>query len=75
MAQTTTNGSSKRRPVPRPAGKLFHIWHSLQDLKTEANRMRDKELVFLLGLVELAVEQRATPADASLAELDTATAH
>jgi len=75
MAQTTINGTTKRRPAPRPAGKLFHFWHSLQDLKSEANRMRDKELLFLLGLVELAVEQRANPAEAAVNQADTATAH
>jgi hypothetical protein len=37
--------------------------------------MKDSELVFMIGLVELLVEERATPGAAALATVDTSTPH
>ena len=57
------------------APNLFHLWHKIQDIKTEAEQMKDSELVFMIGLVELLVEERATPGSAALATVDTSTPH
>ena len=54
---------------------LSYLWHKLQDIKTEAEQMKDAELVFMIGLVELLVEERAPPGAATLATLDTSTPH
>jgi hypothetical protein len=54
---------------------LFYLWHKIQDIKAEAEQMKDSELVFMIGLVELLVEERATPGAAALATVDTSTPH
>jgi hypothetical protein len=40
------------------AATLFHLWHSIQDVKEEAERLRDEELSLLVGMIELLVEER-----------------
>ena len=73
-------------PVARKNGKransmkqaspnLFYLWHKIQDIKTEAEQMKDSELVFMIGLVELLVEERATPGSSALATVDTTMPH
>jgi len=64
-----TNGTKPGSP------NLFCLWHKIQDLKAEAEQMKDSELVFMIGLVELVVEERATPGAAALATVDTSTPH
>ena len=36
---------------------LFHFWHNLQDIKDEAEQLKDGELVLLVGMMELLVEE------------------
>jgi hypothetical protein len=85
MAQTTESNATAF-PAARRNGKrahsmkqaspnLFYLWHKIQDIKTEAEQMKDSELVFMIGLVELLVEERATPGGAALATVDTTTPH
>ena len=85
MAHTTAN-STQAFPASRKNGKrvhsmkpvspnLFHLWHKIQDIKSEAEQMKDSELVFMIGLVELLVEERATPGSAALATVDTTIPH
>ena len=82
----TTEGNAESFPVARKNGKrahsikqnssnLFYLWHKIQDIKSEAEQMKDSELVFMIGLVELLVEERATPGAAALATVDTSTPH
>ena len=79
-------GNAESFPVARKNGKrahsikqtssnLFYLWHKIQDIKAEAEQMKDSELVFMIGLVELLVEERATPGAAALATVDTSTPH
>ena len=51
---------SKRRVPTKQKKKteLFRFWHNMQDIKSEAEAIADRELVLLVGMVELAVEQR-----------------
>jgi hypothetical protein len=85
MAHTTISNATAF-PAARKNGKrphsmkqaspnLFCLWHKIQDIKTEAEQMKDAELVFMIGLVELLVEERATPGAAALATVDTTTPH
>ena len=37
---------------------LFYLWHNLRDIKAEAQRMDDGELVLLLEMTELLLEER-----------------
>ena len=41
----------RRLSTKQKASSLFHLWHSIQDMK-------DGELVLLMGMVELLVEER-----------------
>jgi hypothetical protein len=75
-------GRKARKPrlsVKQETSSLFHLWHSIQDIKTKAESMKDKELVFMIGLVELLVEERTAqggPARrAALAAADTTKPH
>ena len=60
-------GKLKKRRVSTKQKKshLFRFWHSVQDIKLEAEQIADRELMLLVGMVELAVEER-------IAELDPA---
>jgi hypothetical protein len=40
------------------ASSLFQLWHGLQDVKVQAEQLKDKELVLLVGMVELLIEER-----------------
>jgi hypothetical protein len=82
MAHTNIEGISgtrkngRRAPaIKQNSSNLFYLWHKIQDIKTEAEQMKDSELVFMIGLVELLVEERATPGAAALATVDTSTPH
>jgi hypothetical protein len=83
MAHTSTatafvaNRKNGKRPhsMKNGSANLFHLWHRIQDIKSEAEEMKDSELVFMIGLVELLVEERATPGSAALATVDTTTPH
>jgi hypothetical protein len=61
------------------ASTLFHLWHSIQDIKEEAEQMKDSELALLVGMVELLVEERTAGLSrahgAALAAADTARAN
>src|SRR3981189_2474522 len=48
----------RRLSARQKASSLFHLWHSIQDMKAEAEDMKDGELVLLMGMVELLVEER-----------------
>ena len=73
---TAARKNGKRVPsIKQNSSKLFYLWHKIQDIKTEAEQMKDSELVFMIGLVELLVEERATPGAAALATVDTSTPH
>jgi len=51
--------SSKRRVSSKQKkSQLFRFWHNMQDIKSEAEQIADRELLLLVGMVELAVEQR-----------------
>ena len=51
--------SNKRRvPSKQKKTELFRFWHNMQDIKSEAEAIADRELVLLVGMVELLVEQR-----------------
>jgi len=65
----------RRAPTRQGSANLYYLWHKLQDIKAEAEQMKDAELVFMIGLVELLVEERATPGGAALAEVDTTIPH
>ena len=53
------NKARKRRLSSRQkASTLFHFWHNLQDIKAEAEHLKDSELVLLIGMTELLVEER-----------------
>ena len=73
----TVNRKHGKRGNGMKAGSpnLFYLWHKIQDIKAEAEQMKDRELVFMIGLVELLVEERATPGAAALATVDTSTPH
>jgi hypothetical protein len=40
------------------ASSLYRLWHTIQDMKEDADRMKDSELVLLVGMIELLVEER-----------------
>ena len=57
------------------ASSLFRLWHSIQDIKEDAEQMQDQELVLLVGLIELLVEERTAGLSrrtAALSAADTA---
>jgi hypothetical protein len=56
------------------ASSLFRLWHGIQDIKEDADRMKDEELGLLVGMIELLVEERAAGLGrrgAALAAADT----
>jgi hypothetical protein len=56
-----SDAKGKRRlSAKQKACSLFHLWHSIQDVKAEAQSMQDDELVLLIDMVELLVEERTT---------------
>jgi hypothetical protein len=60
------------------ASSLYRLWHTIQDIKEDAEQMKDSELVLLVGMIELLVEERTaglTPRGAALAEADTSRPH
>ena len=48
----------RRLSAKQKTSTLFHFWHNLQDIKGEAEQMKDGELVLLIGMMELLVEER-----------------
>ena len=74
QAMTRKNGK-RAHAIKSSSSNLFYLWHKIQDIKAEAEQMKDRELVFMIGLVELLVEERATPGAAALATVDTSTPH
>jgi hypothetical protein len=51
--------SNKRRVSSKQKkSQLFRFWHNMQDIKSDAEQLADRELLLLVGMVELAVEQR-----------------
>ncbi len=69
----------RRLSAKQKSSTLFHFWHNLQDIKDEAEQMKDSELVLLVGMMELLVEERIAGLGggraALLAAADTAHAH
>ncbi len=69
----------RRASTKQKASSLFRFWHLMQDIKSEAEQIADRELMLLVGMVELAVEERIAeldPAhDARLAMVDVTYAH
>jgi hypothetical protein len=69
----------RRLSAKQKSSTLFHFWHNLQDIKNEAEQMKDSELVLLVGMMELLVEERIAGLGggraAMLAAADTAHAH
>ena len=60
------------------ASSLYRLWHTIQDIKEDAEQMKDSELVLLVGMIELLVEERTaglTPRGAALAAADTSRPH
>ena len=56
------------------ASSLYRLWHSIQDIKEDAQQMEDSELVLLVGMIELLVEERTAGLSrrgAALAAADT----
>ena len=75
-----TEKTRKRRlSAKQKSATLFHFWHNLQDIKGEAEQMKDGELVLLVGMMELLVEERIALLGggraAMLVTADTAHAH
>jgi hypothetical protein len=75
-----TGKTKKRRlSAKQKTSTLFHFWHNLQDIKGEAEQMKDGELVLLVGMMELLVEERIALLGggraAMLVAADTAHAH
>jgi len=73
-----------RRPRKRglstkeKASSLYRLWHSIQDIKVDAEQMKDSELVLLVGMIELLVEERTAGLSrrgAALAAADTTRPH
>ncbi|MDI1287209.1 MAG: hypothetical protein PSV46_22685 [Reyranella sp.] len=48
----------RRVSSKQKASQLFRFWHNMQDIKSEAEQIADRELVLLVGMVELLVEER-----------------
>ena len=75
----TGKASKRRLSAKQKSSTLFHFWHNLQDIKDEAEQMKDGELVLLVGMMELLVEERIAGLGggraALLAAADTAHAH
>ncbi|MBI2740112.1 MAG: hypothetical protein HYX38_26650 [Rhodospirillales bacterium] len=69
----------RRLSAKQKSSTLFHFWHNLQDIKDEAEQMKDSELVLLVGMMELLIEERIAGLGggraALLAAADTAHAH
>ena len=63
MHGTTTQTGRKSGKLARSANEkasnLYRFWHNVRDIKEDAEQMGDKELVLLVGMVELLVEERA----------------
>ena len=76
MAFPVARKNGKRaNSMKQASSNLFYLWHKIQDIKTEAEQMKDSELVFMIGLVELLLEERATPGSSALATVDTTMPH
>ena len=69
----------RRLSAKQKTSTLFHFWHNLQDIKDEAEQMKDGELVLLIGMMELLVEERIAllggGRSAMLVSADTAHPH
>ena len=62
-----------RRLTPKQkTSALFHLWHNLQDIASEAERMGDRELVLLAGMMELLLEERISTLSGSPVKLSAA---
>jgi hypothetical protein len=53
----------RRVSTKQKASHLFRFWHNMQDIKSEAEEIADRELVLLVGMVELLVEERIAALD------------
>jgi hypothetical protein len=62
LASVVVRKPRRRRRLSKKqkATSLFRLWHSIQEMKTEAETMRDRELVLLVAMVEVLIEERTT---------------
>ncbi len=68
----------RRLTSKQKTSALFHLWHNLQDIAAEAEKMGDRELVLLAGMMELLLEERISGlngAPVTLAQANMAHAH
>jgi hypothetical protein len=69
----------RRRLSPKQkTSTLFHLWHNLQDISVAAEQMGDRELVLLVGMMELVLEERIsglTGTHPALLSVNTTHAH
>jgi hypothetical protein len=75
----TGKPKKRRLSAKQKTSTLFHFWHNLQDIKGEAEQLKDGELVLLIGMMELLVEERIAllggGRSAMLVSADTAHPH
>jgi hypothetical protein len=75
----TDKPRKRRLSAKQKSSTLFHFWHNLQDIKNEAEQLKDGELVLLIGMMELLVEERIAllggGRTATLIAADTVYAH
>jgi len=64
--------SKGRLTTKQRTSTLFHLWHNLQDIAAEAERMGDRELVLLAGMMELLLEERISGLNGTPVTLATA---
>ena len=57
--QVEQKPGKRRLSTKQKASSLFRLWHSIQDIKEDAQHMNDEELGLLVGMIELLVEERA----------------
>ena len=53
-----SKAQKRRVSSKQKTSQLFRFWHNMQDIKSEAEEIADRELVLLVGMVELLVEER-----------------
>lgn len=79
MADKSQGRARRRRLTSKQrTSTLFHLWHNLQDIAAEAEKMGDRELVLLAGMMELLLEERISGlngAHVALSDVNTAHAH
>jgi hypothetical protein len=57
--QTGRKSGKHAHSANENASSLYRFWHNVRDIREDAEKMKDKELVLLVGMVELLIEERA----------------